>query len=484
MLSQSVLKTVFSPRIPPRKKCSTSRRNSRLLPLGAVKEVFMPALSSTMTEGKIVSWLKSEGDKVTKGEAIVVVESDKADMDVESFNEGYLGKIVVEEGGVATVGAPIAFIADTEGEIQDAVGKSNEVVTTNTPAPVPATETPTKTEEVVVSQSVQTTPPPPPPPPPPPVAVPVKRTDGRVIATPFARKLAKKLKVDLKNVAGTGPAGRITAEDVKNASSGKAPVVAPVTPTNGAPVAVDSVSSPAPKSEVVVGTPVSELLGTTVPFNALEAAVAKGMVSSLQVPEFRVACSIETDEFDSLYKKLKPKGVTMTALLAKACGVALAKHPILYASCTPCGTGVTYNEHVNVAIAVTMQEGGLITPVLADADSKDIYSLSRDWADLVKRARVKKLTPVEYTSGTFTMSNLGMYGVDSFDAILPVGTAGILAIGSSMPKVVANKEGLIGVKKVMQVNLTCDHRIVYGAQAAEFLQTLRNVIQDPEQLTM
>eukprot|EP01024_Parvocaulis_polyphysoides_P010841 TRINITY_DN1380_c0_g2_i1.p2 TRINITY_DN1380_c0_g2~~TRINITY_DN1380_c0_g2_i1.p2 ORF type:complete len:179 (-),score=29.81 TRINITY_DN1380_c0_g2_i1:262-732(-) len=154
----------------------------------------------------------------------------------------------------------------------------------------------------------------------------------------------------------------------------------------------------------------------------------------------------------------------------------------MFSSCTPDGAGITYNEHVNVANAVAMPDGGLITPVLKDADSTDVYQLSRQWKDLVKRARSKQLKPDEFTSGTFTISNLGMFGVDTFDAILPVGTAAILAVGASQPTVVATADGMFGVRKMMTVNITCDHRVVYGAHAAEFLQTLKEVIEAPEVL--
>jgi len=216
----------------------------------------------------------------------------------------------------------------------------------------------------------------------------------------------------------------------------------------------------------------------------MQVAVSKNMLESLKVPEFRVAMRVETDALDALYKRVKPKGVTMSALLAKACGVALAKHPILYASCTADGSGITYNENVNVAMAVAMPDGGLITPVLKNADQTDLYQLSRNWGDLVKRARSKELKPDEYNSGTFTISNLGMFGVETFGAILPPGTAAILAVGGSLPTVVADPQGRIAVRKVMQLNLTADHRIIYGADAAGFLQTLKAVIEDPEQLTL
>lgn len=229
-------------------------------------------------------------------------------------------------------------------------------------------------------------------------------------------------------------------------------------------------------------TSVSSLKGTTVPFTSLQQAVSRNMIESLSVPEFRVSMTISTDKLDALYRKLKPKGVTMTALLAKACGNALESHPLLYASCTPDGSGMTYNENINIAMAVAMPDGGLITPVIKNANEQDIYSMSKNWADLVKRARSKQLSPDEYTTGTFTISNLGMFGVDSFDAILPPGTAAILAVGGSKPVVAVDENGRMGVEKQMTVNITADHRIVYGAHAAEFLQTLKQMIENPDQL--
>ena len=229
-------------------------------------------------------------------------------------------------------------------------------------------------------------------------------------------------------------------------------------------------------------TAVSDLAGTTVPLTSLQQAVSRNMIDSLAVPEFRVSMTISTDKLDALYRKLKPKGVTMTALLAKACGNALEGHPLLYAACTPDGSGVTYNERINIAMAVAMPDGGLITPVLKDANVTDIYSMSKDWADLVKRARAKQLAPAEFTTGNFTISNLGMFGVNSFDAILPPGTAAILAVGGSQPVVSVDANGRMGVEKQMIVNLTADHRIVYGAHAAEFLQTLKQTIENPDQL--
>jgi pyruvate dehydrogenase E2 component (dihydrolipoamide acetyltransferase) len=196
-----------------------------------------------------------------------------------------------------------------------------------------------------------------------------------------------------------------------------------------------------------------------------------------------VGYTITTDNLDKLYKQIKSKGVTMTALLAKAVAMTLQKHPIVNAYYTE--QGINYRSSINVSVAVAMPDGGLITPVLQNADQVDIYSLSRSWKDLVDRARAKQLQPDEYSTGGFTISNLGMFGVDRFDAILPPGQGAILAVGASRPQVVATADGLMGVKTQMQVNMTCDHRIIYGAHAAAFLKDLATLIETaPQSLTL
>ncbi|MGH2415798.1 MAG: dihydrolipoamide acetyltransferase family protein, partial [Microcystaceae cyanobacterium] len=205
--------------------------------------------------------------------------------------------------------------------------------------------------------------------------------------------------------------------------------------------------------------------------------------ASLQMPTFHVGYTIATDALDKLYQQIKPKGVTMTALLAKAVAVTLQKHPLVNASYSE--QGIQYRPSINIAIAVAMPDGGLITPVLQNADRVDIYSLSRTWKGLVDRSRAKQLQPEEYNSGTFTLSNLGMFGVDRFDAILPPGQGSILAIGASRPQVVAAENGMFGVKQQMSVTITCDHRVIYGANAAAFLQDLAKLIEtDSQSLTL
>ncbi len=434
-----------------------------------IHEVFMPALSSTMTEGKIVSWVKSPGDKVDKGETVVVVESDKADMDVESFYEGYLAVITVPAGESAPVGAAIALVAETEAEIDAAkqqASQSSQVpavaTAQNATAPAPVEAAPAAAQDTS------------------------SRSNGRTIVSPRARKLAKELSVDLGTLKGSGPHGRIVAEDVE-AAAGKSTTSVPApAATTTAPARTPTVAppaAPAPKRVPTPAVPAAVPLGEVVPLNTLQNAVVRNMVASLQVPTFRVGYTITTDELDKLYKKIKSKGVTMTALLAKAVAVTLQKHPLVNASYTE--QGIQYHSAINIAVAVAMTEGGLITPVLQKADQVDIYSLSRNWKDLVERSRVKQLQPEEYSSGTFTLSNLGMFGVDRFDAILPPGQGSILAIGASRPSVVANDDGMLGVRRQMQVNITCDHRIIYGADAAAFLQDLAKLIEtDPQSLTL
>ena len=435
----------------------------------SIHEIFMPALSSTMTEGKIVSWEKSPGDKVEKGETVVVVESDKADMDVESFYEGYMAHIVVEAGSSATVGSAIAFLAETEAEIEAVVAQVKSSGTAPAKAEVAAATLhgQAAAQPSAVGASTNGT-----------SQNGSARGSGRKIASPRARKLAKEFKVDLSGITGSGPHGRIIAEDVETAA-GKSTVATPaqpaVAPAPSAPK-VTPAATPTP-------LPVAVTPGQTVPLTTLQNAVVRTMNHSLSVPTFHVGYSINTDELNKLYKQIKSKGVTMTALLAKAVAMTLQKHPLLNSNYSE--QGMVHPANINVAVAVAMDDGGLITPVLQNADQQDIYSLSRNWKSLVERARAKQLQPEEYSSGTFTISNLGMFGVDTFDAILPPNQGSILAIAASRPEVVATPDGMMGIRTLMKVNITCDHRVIYGAHAAAFLKDLAKLIEtNPQSLTM
>jgi len=420
-----------------------------------------------MTEGKITSWMKSPGDKVEKGETVVVVESDKADMDVESFYEGYLGVIITPAGESAPVGSAIAYVAETKEEIAEAKQKAAGQSASQNGSFSPQSEEPlaklvssptaaavAAIPDVVVSSPRKSEP----------------ASSGRQIVSPRAKRIAKDNGLDLAKITGTGPNGRVTAADVES-------FLQPAAPVSAALISAAKVPSAAPVAKAPVA------LGTAQPLSTMQKAVINNMNQSLSVPVFRVGYTITTDALDALYKQVKPKGVTMTALLAKAVAVTLQKHPLINASFSD--RGLEYKSNINVAVAVAMDDGGLITPVLQNADQTDLYSLSRNWKGLVDRARAKQLQPDEYNSGTFTISNLGMFGVDRFDAILPPNTGAILAVGGSRPQVVATKDGAIKVLSQMQVNLTADHRVIYGAQAAQFLKDLAKLIEtDPQSLTL
>ncbi|NEP06873.1 MAG: 2-oxo acid dehydrogenase subunit E2, partial [Okeania sp. SIO4D6] len=275
-----------------------------------INEVFMPALSSTMTEGKIVSWQKSTGDWVEKGETVVVVESDKADMDVESFFSGYLANIIVEAGDVAAVGSTIALLAETEAEIETAkqqggaTTKQETAPAASTAATAVATAPSSVTTETKENNG---------------------RRNGRIIASPRARKLAKKLKVDLSTLKGTGPHGRIVAEDVEMAT-GSTPTSVAASAKTATPVIPTQPSIPtAPPPPSAPPTPITP--GQVVKMNTLQNAVVRNMMVSLSVPTLHVGYTIATDNLDGLYKQIKSKGVTMTAMLAKAIAMTLQQHP-------------------------------------------------------------------------------------------------------------------------------------------------------------
>jgi pyruvate dehydrogenase E2 component (dihydrolipoamide acetyltransferase) len=258
-------------------------------------------------------------------------------------------------------------------------------------------------------------------------------------------------------VQGSGPNGRVVSADIERAAKSG----------GGKTTALAATSTAAPPNVP---------LGEVVSFSTLQQAVIRTMNESLAVPTYRVGYTITTDALNTFYRQVKGKGVTMTALLVKAVALSLEQHPLVNARYT--AAGIHYNADINISVAVAMEDGGLITPVLQQANRVDLYELSRQWQDLVDRARRKQLQPEEYSSGTFTLSNLGMFGVDRFDAILPPGQGGILAIGASQPTVVATPEGAIAVKSQMQVNVTCDHRIIYGAHAAAFLQSLGQLLEN------
>lgn len=365
----------------------------------------MPALSSTMKEGKVVSWLKGEGDAVEAGEAIMVVESDKADMDVEAFEDGFIAAIITDEGESTAVGAPVALIAANEADIPAL--QAYAATLGGAPA-APAAAAPAAAAAAPKAAAPKA------------AAAPnaAASAGGRVVASPLAKKMAEEMGVDLTTVAGSGPGGRITAGDVTKAASGGAPVkkaaaapakpvwqpaegVVAATPTarvlakkakldlasiegtgEFGRVTADDVKIATgemkPKRKVAApGAPAPvELPDGLVPFTGMQRAVSNNMVATLDCPVFRASREIEMDAFNALYQQVKPKGVTVSALLAKAVAKAIEKHPIVNSSFRDEGT--FFNKDINIAMAVAI-DGGLITPVLKYANERDVLELGENW---------------------------------------------------------------------------------------------------------
>jgi pyruvate dehydrogenase E2 component (dihydrolipoamide acetyltransferase) len=475
-------------------------------------QIDMPALSSTMKEGKVVSWLKAEGDPISAGEAIMVVESDKADMDVEAFEEGYLAAIITGEGETGTVGAPVALIAANEADIPAL--KAYAAVLAGGPVPVAAAAAASAVTPKAAAASA-----------------PARAAGERVIASPLAKKRAEELGLDIGTVVGTGPEGRITASDVEAAASGAAPKAAKPAAATAAAAASSAKPAWTPAAGVIAATPMAraaakkakldlatikgtgefgrvtlddvkmatgekkpvvkkaasaggapavELPDGFVAFKGMQKAVSKNMVATLTVPAFQVSTDIEMDNFEDAYKKLKGDGVSVSAMLAKACALAIEKHPIINSAYSDeQGGGILYKQNINIAMAVAI-DGGLITPTLEYANERPVKELAENWKELVDKAKTGTLSPAEYTTGTFTISNMGMFGVTSFGSLLPAGQGGILAVGATQDTIVPCNKSVLGMRKArkMTITLTADHRQIYGSDAAMFLKTLKSIMEN------
>jgi pyruvate dehydrogenase E2 component (dihydrolipoamide acetyltransferase) len=472
-------------------------------------QIDMPALSSTMKEGKVVAWLKAEGDPISSGEAIMVVESDKADMDVEAFDDGFLAAIITEEGDSGAVGAPVALIATEEKDIP--VLKAYAATLGGAPAAAaPAAAAPAAAAAAAPKKMTTS-----------------KAASGeRVVASPLAKKKAEELGVDISTVAGTGPEGRITASDVEAAASGApaakaapagkaaAPAKPSWTPAAGVVAAtpmaraaakkakldlasiqgtgqfgrvtIDDVKmatgekAPERKRATSAGEAAADLPDGFVPFSGMQKAVSKNMDATLTVPAFQVSTDIIMDDFEALYKKVKPDGISVSALLAKAVAIAIERHPIMNSAYSAQeGGGFMYKKDINIAMAVAIN-GGLITPNIMYANERSVKEIAEEWQELVGKAKTGSLSAPEYTSGTFTISNMGMFGVTNFGSLLPVGQGGILAIGATQDVIVPDAAAILGMKRArkMSITLTCDHRHIYGSDAALFLKTLKSIMEN------
>ena len=425
-------------------------------------EILMPALSPTMEEGTLAKWLVKEGDRVSSGDLLAEIETDKATMEFEAVDEGVIGKLLVAEGAEnVKVNAPIALLLE-EGEDVATAAPAQKVVASATKAAA---------EEAAKPAAVSAMPTPAPKP---------AAADGkRIFATPLARRIAADKGIDLAIITGSGPRGRIVKADVLGQS-------APLGATVAAEVNAPSVA-PVPLVKTASAEAVAKLYEARdyeeIALDNMRKTIASRLSESKQtIPHFYLRRDINLDALLALRAtanaELSEQGVKLSVndFIIKACAMALQAQKT--ANVVWAGDRLLQFNASDIAVAVAI-EGGLITPVLQDAERKSLSDLSREMKDLAMRARDKKLQPHEYQGGSFAISNLGMFGVDNFDAVINPPHAAILAVGAGKKKPVVKEDGSLGTATIMSVTLSCDHRAIDGALGALLLDEIVRKLENP-----
>lgn len=423
-------------------------------------EIVMPRLSDTMEEGTILRWLKGEGEQIARGEELVEIETDKATMTYESDLQGTLTQLAAE-GDTLAVGEPIARIGDASESAQPSAA----------PAPPPASEENASQERAVPTPAE-----------PPPITEP----DERVKASPLAKRVAREDGVDLRNLSGSGPGGRIVKADVLAAEQANAHASGE---PNDAPRDSDGRGASAPPA---IATAKGET--TEVELSRAQQTIARRMAESkATIPDFTVQIDVDMEGCDALRSELgrlthhdpgqasQPKSApTYNDMVLKACALALREHPQANASYRD--GRLQFHSRVNIGVAVSA-EASLVVPTVFDADEKSLGEISRETKALAERVRDGSISPPEVGGGTFTISNLGMFGVRSFSAIINPPQAAILSVGAVQPRAVV-LDGAIQARHTMSLTLVCDHRVLYGAEAAHFLARVRELLETPSALTL
>ena len=427
-------------------------------------EILMPALSPTMEEGTLAKWLVKEGDAVKSGQILAEIETDKATMEFEAVDEGTIGKILVAEGTAGVkVNTAIAVLLE-DGEAAGAVPAAAKLVVADAPPVVPAAP----------AQA--------------PVAAPAKSAGGRVFASPLARRIAAEKGLDLAGVQGSGPHGRIVRADVEGAKAVASVAVAVA-------VAAASPAAPVPaKAGITGGMPTgmsaetvmkmyADRTVTEVALDGMRRTIAARLTEAKQtIPHFYLRRSVRLDALMAfraqLNKGLEARGIKLSVndFIIKASALALQAVP--NANAVWAGDRILKIKQSDVAVAVAI-EGGLFTPVLRDADQKSLSKLSAEMKDLAGRAKTKKLAPHEYQGGSFAISNLGMMGIENFDAVINPPHGSILAVGAGIRQPVVLADGSVGVATVMSMTLSVDHRVIDGALGAEFLKAICDNLENP-----
>jgi pyruvate dehydrogenase E2 component (dihydrolipoamide acetyltransferase) len=409
-------------------------------------KILMPKLSPTMEEGQISRWLKNEGDSIEANETIAEVDTDKATMEMTSLEAGTLLKIIVPGGGNAKLGQTIGIIGKPGENFSALLVDDSPAEQKTAPVEEPKAPTPPVAPKVA-----------------PPAPAPKPASSGRIVVSPIAARMAAEHGIDINSISGSGPGGRIIKRDIETAVSGGG---------RGAKPASFSFTPSA-----VYGASAYREESTT----KMRQVIASRLAESIgPIPTFYLTTSIEMDNALDLRAKINVElkdgeRISVNDIIVKVLSHALMKHPFVNASYRD--SAIRFYEDADIGVAVAVEDG-LITPVIRSANKKGFVDISREIKSLASRARDRKLQPEEYTGATFSISNLGMFGITEFTAIINPPEAAILAVGSSTPTPVV-KDGVVTVRNIMNVTLSCDHRVIDGATGAKFLQTFKNMMEQP-----
>ena len=417
-------------------------------------KVIMPKLSPTMEEGQISRWLKKEGDKVSMGEPLAEIDTDKATMEMQALANGVLRKIIVNEGQAAPLGQLIAVIGEPDEDIASMLSEAPAAA----PAPKPEQpkQEPPKQEQPKQEEK--------------PADLPApqqngqpKTDSGRMIVSPLAARMAAESGIDLRSLQGSGPGGRIIKRDIEAA-------ISQPKPEPGYPRVVPTGQIPQIGASAYRDEPASEIRKT----------IARRLVTSLgPVPHFFLTTEIEMDRAAEMRRGINALDpdlkISINDVIIKVAAAALIQHPEVNASFQE--KFVRYYERADVGVAVAIEDG-LITPVVRAADQKSLSQIAAEVRELAERARSRRLKPEEYTGATFSISNLGMFGIDEFTAVINPPEGAILAVGAMSPKPVVRDNEIV-IRQMMRVTMSCDHRVIDGATGAKFLQTFKKILENP-----
>ena len=428
-------------------------------------KVIMPKLSPTMEEGQIARWLKKEGDKVSMGEPLAEIDTDKATMEMQALANGVLRKILINEGQSAPLGQPIAIIGEPNEDIaallsevpaapQPEQKKQEQPQVQEKPAPAPQAKAAAASAQpaTTVQNGRQ------------PQAAPTD--SSRLIVSPLAARMAAEAGIDLRSLQGSGPNGRIIKKDIEAAISQPKAAPAP----QAFPRVVERGAFPQVGASAYRDEPASEI----------RKVIAKRLVTSLgPVPHFFLTTEIEMDRAAEMRKGINALDpdlkISVNDVVIKVAAAALMQHPEVNASFQE--KFIRYYEHADIGVAVAIEEG-LITPVIRSADQKSLSEIAAEVRELAERALSRRLKPEEYTGATFSISNLGMFGIDEFTAVINPPEGAILAVGAMSPKPVVRDNDIVA-RQMMRVTMSCDHRVIDGATGAKFLQTFKKILENP-----